>query len=152
MTVYRISSCRFIEDISGYGAFLYGGRWNSEGVHMLYTASNLSLAMLESLVHFGGRIMGSYCRIALQIPDTSILKITEKDLPENWRDTPAPDVLKKVGDDFAREGKYLTLSIPSVIVPDECNYLINPLHPDFKKVKIMTRSLVTFDDRLIGRS
>ena len=152
MTVFRIGRCPYIEDISGQGAFLYGGRWNSTGVRLLYTAGNLSLAMLESLVHFGGRIMGDYCRIAIQIPDTSISVIPADQLPDSWRHNPSPDILKHVGDNFIQEGKSLTLKIPSVIVPDEFNYLVNPLHTDFKKVKIITRSLVTFDDRLIGRS
>jgi len=152
MTVFKIGRCQYIEDISGQGAFLYGGRWNSTGFRLLYTAGNLSLAMLESLVHFGGRIMGDYCRIAIQIPDSSIITVTADQLPDNWQDNPAPDILRSIGDNFILQGEYLTLKIPSVIVPDEYNYLVNPLHQDFKKVKVITRSLVTFDDRLIGRS
>src|SRR5688572_5653283 len=97
MVVFRISSCKFIDDLSGTGAALYGGRWNSTGIHMVYTAGSASLAMLESLVHFGGRIVGDYCQLALEFPDNSMQELKETNLPENWRESPAPDVLKTFG-------------------------------------------------------
>jgi RES domain-containing protein len=151
MIVYRISHCKYIEDLSGRGAAMYGGRWNSEGVYILYTAGGPSLAMLESLVHFGGRIVGDYCQIALEIPDENILEITTDNLPDNWRESPAPDLLQAYGNKFIREAGYLALKVPSVLVPDESNYLLNPLHPDFKKVKILVKSRVQFDERLLRK-
>jgi len=150
MIVYRISNCKFISDLSGTGAAMYGGRWNSEGVYILYTAGSPSLAMLESLVHFGGRIVGDYCQIAIEIPDKSILEITEEELPKNWRESPAPDALKSFGNKFIAEGEFLMLKVPSVLVPDEANYLLNPQHPDFKKVQVLVKSKVKFDERLVS--
>lgn len=152
MIIYRISSCRFIDDLTGTGAALYGGRWNSEGVYILYTAGSPSLAMLESLVHFGGRIVGDYCQIALEIPEEHILELRAEELPENWRESPAPDALKAFGNRFIAEGKYLMLKVPSVLVPDESNYLLNPQHPGFKKLRTLVKSKIRFDERLIKRA
>lgn len=152
MVVFRISSCRFINDLSGTGAALYGGRWNGSGTHIVYTAGSASLAMLESLVHFGGRIVGDYCQLALEIPDEDIQELKENTLPANWRESPAPDSLKTFGNQFIAAGKALVLKVPSVLVPDESNFLINPEHPDFKKVRILVQSKVKFDDRLLKKT
>jgi RES domain-containing protein len=152
MVVFRISSCRFINDLSGTGAALYGGRWNGLGTHMVYTAGSASLAMLESLVHFGGRIVGDYCQLALEIPDEGIEELKENTLPANWRESPAPDSLKIFGNQFINEGKALVLKVPSVLVPNESNFLLNPEHPDFKKVRILVQSKVKFDERLLKKA
>lgn len=152
MIVYRISSCRFIDDLSGRGAAMYGGRWNSEGIYVLYTAGSPSLAMLESLVHFGGRVVGDYCQVALEIPDESIQELKAADLPENWRESPPPDILKAFGNKFIVQGKFLMLKVPSVLVPDESNYLLNPAHPAFGKIRILVKSKIRFDERLIKKT
>ena len=152
MIVYRISSCKFINDLSGTGAAMYGGRWNSEGVYVLYTAGGPSLAMLESLVHFGGRIVGDYCQVAIEVPEKHILELTEQDLPANWRESPPPDTLRGFGNQFIAEGKFLMLKVPSVLVPDESNYLLNPQHPEFKRVKILVKSKIKFDERLVKKT
>ncbi|WP_118973237.1 RES family NAD+ phosphorylase [Taibaiella koreensis] len=152
MVLYRISSCRYIDDLSGTGAALYGGRWNGEGVYILYTAGSPSLAMLECLVHFGGRVVGDYCQIALEIPEESIQELRLEDLPDNWRENPAPDVLKAYGNRFIAAGKYLMLKVPSVLVPDESNYLLNPQHAGFKKLRTLVKSKIRFDERLIKRA
>lgn len=152
MIVYRISSCRFIDDLSGRGAAMYGGRWNSEGIYVLYTAGSPSLAMLESLVHFGGRVVGDYCQVALEIPDESIQELRADDLPENWRESPPPDILKAFGNKFIVQGKFLMLKVPSVLVPDESNYLLNPAHPAFEKIRVLVKSKIRFDERLIKKT
>lgn len=152
MVVFRISSCRFINDLSGTGAAMYGGRWNGLGTHMVYTAGSASLAMLESLVHFGGRIVGDYCQLALEIPDEEIEELKESILPLNWRENPAPDILKTFGNQFITEGKALVLKVPSVLVPDEANFLLNPEHPEFKKVRILVHSKIKFDERLLKKA
>lgn len=152
MIVYRISNCRFINDLSGRGAALYGGRWNSEGVHVLYTAGSPSLAMLESLVHFGGRILGDYCQVALEVPDESVLELKPEQLPPVWRESPPPDILKAFGNKFVLEGAFLVMKVPSVLVPDESNCLINPTHPLFEKVRVLVRSKIRFDERLVKKT
>lgn len=152
MIVYRISNCKFIDDLSGRGAAMYGGRWNSEGVYVLYSAGGPSLAMLESLVHFGGRVVGDFCQIAIEVPEGSICDLKQEDLPDNWRESPSPDILKAFGNRFIADHKYLMLKVPSVLVPDESNYLINPAHPDFKQIRILVKSKIRFDERLLKKT
>lgn len=149
MILYRISACKHINDLTGTGASLYGGRWNSLGIAMTYTAGSPSLAMLETLVHLGGRITGNFCQLALEAPEDSILTYSESDLPTNWREHPAPDALKKLGNKFILEGKYLCMKVPSVIVPEEFNCLINPEHPDFDKITVLVKGKINFDNRLV---
>ncbi|RYZ33794.1 MAG: RES domain-containing protein [Sphingobacteriales bacterium] len=151
MDVFRISNCKFIDDLSGTGAAMYGGRWNSIGVHAVYTAGSGSLAMLESLVHFGGRIVGDYCQLALEIPDGLIQELKEESLPANWRESPPPDQLRYFGDQFISEGKFLALRLPSVLVPKEYNFLINPKHPDLNRLRVLVKSKIKFDDRLMKK-
>jgi RES domain-containing protein len=152
MIVYRISNCRFIDDLSGRGAAMYGGRWNSEGIHVLYTAGSPSLAMLESLVHMGGRVVGDFCQIALEVPEEGIYDLHPENLPEVWRENPPPDILKTFGNKFIADNKYFMLKVPSVLVPDESNYLINPVHPAFKQLRVLVKSKVKFDERLVKKS
>jgi len=151
MVVFRISSCRFIDDLSGTGAAMYGGRWNSVGTHMVYTAGSASLAMLESLVHFGGRIVGDYCQLALEFPDELATVLDPKTLPGNWRESPAPDALKTFGNSFINEGKSAVLQVPSVLVPNESNFLLNPKHADFNKIRLLVKSKIRFDERLFKK-
>lgn len=152
MVVFRISNCRFIDDLSGTGAAMYGGRWNSIGIHMVYTAGSGSLAMLESLVHFGGRIVGDYCQLALELQEDNIIELKEDTLPGNWRESPAPDALKVFGNQFILNGKSAVLKVPSVLVPNESNYLLNPEHPEFKKIRMLVKSKIKFDDRLLKKA
>lgn len=152
MVVFRISNCKFIHDLSGTGAAMYGGRWNSIGTHMVYTAGSASLAMLESLVHFGGRIVGDYCQLALEMPDDGIEVLDEKQLPANWRQNPAPDPLKLFGDRFIQSHKALVLKVPSVLVPNESNFLINPKHAAFKEIRVLIQSKIKFDERLLRKA
>lgn len=150
ITVYRIGDCTHIDDLSGTGAALNGGRWNSEGTYILYTSSNASLALLEVLVHFNGMRKGrTWCRIKLQIPEENILELTPDMLPPGWDEFPAPQLLQKTGDRFVQHGKYLGLKIPSAVEPEEWNYLLNPAHPGFKKIKVVEQTLLTIDKRLL---
>ena len=148
MKVFRISKCNFIEDLSGTGAALYGGRWNSKGVYILYTAATASLALLETIVHTSTIPKEGFCLLELEIPDSKILEINEKQLPAGWRKFPSPAALKKTGDSFYRDRQYLALKIPSVILPEEFNFLINPEHPGFKKIRIIKKTRLSIDERL----
>jgi RES domain-containing protein len=150
MQLYRIGKCRYIDDTSGQGAALYGGRWNSVGTKVLYTANSAALAMLEALVNLPNlKIRDPYCIVVLEVPENSIKEISIKDLPDEWNNLPAPEILKRTGDAFTREGKYLLLKVPSALLPSENNYLINPLHKDFSKIIIIKKDIITFDKRLL---
>ncbi|MFA6249732.1 MAG: RES family NAD+ phosphorylase [Mucilaginibacter sp.] len=150
MILYRIANCTYIKDLSGTGARLYGGRWNSEGKSMVYMASSRALAVLEVLVHLPPLLLpDNFCVAEVEVPNNSILTLDIKSLPDNWQDASSPAELKTLGNQFIKETKYLMMKVPSSVVPEEYNYLLNPWHPDIKKVKIINTHPFTFDDRLI---
>lgn len=149
MELFRCSNCKFIQDLSGEGAYRYGGRWNSKGVRMLYSASNPSLALLETLVHTVSLVPTmDYCLIRMETKPDSIQTLELKDLPKDWSVFPAPDHLKSLGDQFIKDGKFLMLKVPSVILPMEWNYLINPKHDLFLKMIIHPPQKLEIDKRL----
>ncbi|MDB5008674.1 MAG: hypothetical protein JWP45_3067 [Mucilaginibacter sp.] len=150
MVLYRIVSCDYAGDLTGTGARLYGGRWNSEGKPAIYLASSRSLAVLEVLVHLPPlMIPNNYCLVEIQVPDDSFTTISIDDLPANWRDISPPLALKQQGDDFLKKQEHLLMKLPSSIVPMEYNYLLNPLHPDIRKVEILGKNPFNFDGRLV---
>jgi len=150
MILFRIAKCNYITDLSGTGARLYGGRWNSVGQPMVYLASNRSLAVLEVLVHLSPAIFPcDFCMAEFAVPSDNITTLETDDLPNNWQDILSPNQLKKIGDDFLKQQKSLLLKAPSAIVPEEYNYLVNPLHPDASKIKLIKQQSFNFDERLI---
>jgi RES domain-containing protein len=149
MILYRITKCSYAADLSGTGARLYGGRWNSEGKPAVYLASSRSLAVLEVLVHLPPlMIPDDYCLTEIEIPDTTITKINIELLPPTWKDISPPQILKQLGDEFLGKQNYLMLQVPSSIVPMEYNYIVNPLHVAMKKVKVLRTESFNFDERL----
>jgi len=149
MDIYRISPCIHNADLTGSGAAIHGGRWNSKGIHILYTASSASLALLETVVHLSGIPVKDYCIALLRIPDDNIFELNEAVLPSNWATYPAPNSLKAIGDQFIRDNKYLAIRVPSSILAIEHNVLINPNHGDFKKVKLVSSKKMSIDERLV---
>jgi RES domain-containing protein len=150
MQVFRISNCKYIADTTGQGAYLVGGRWNSKGQRMLYTATNASLALLETLAHIPPQMpLLNYCLLQMQIPETSITIITVSMLPKDWQVMPSTDTLKNMGDLFLQQNKYLALQVPSSVMPLENNILLNPNHNLFSKIKIINQQKIEIDKRLI---
>ena len=148
MEVYRIAPCKFLHDLSGWGAATYGGRWNSKNTYVVYTAHNRALALLETLVHIGKIPETGFCIATIFIPDDSIDVCQVENLPIHWAESPPPDVLKTVGDSFVRSNQFLALKIPSVIMPEDFNILLNPAHKDFNRVKIIADRPLRVDERL----
>jgi RES domain-containing protein len=150
MILYRITRCTYANDLSGTGARLYGGRWNSIGKAATYLASSCSLAILEVLVHLQPLMVpDDFCLVEVEVPDKHIQTITTDILPKDWKDVSAPQILARIGDGFLKKQEYFMLKVPSAIVPAEYNYLLNPLHPDMKKVKIIKTEPFDFDSRLV---
>jgi len=151
MHVFRIAKTRNINDLTGTGARIYGGRWNHKGTAVIYASENRSLATVEYLVHVPLSIMPTDLSIAcLQIPDRIIPKqISIADLPRNWRDYPAPPELAEFGTNWALANDSLLLRVPSVVVENEFNVLINPMHSDMSYVTIAHVESCTFDRRLL---
>lgn len=152
MEVFRLSQTQFSMDLSGQGAKLYGGRWNSIGTPMLYTSSHISLCALELACNSGGLIgLKNLALTCITISNKAIIeKLDLKDLPKNWNTYPSSNANKIQGDQFLRSTPAIALAVPSVLVPEEFNYLINPLHPSFEKwVQILWNKPFTFDNRIL---
>ena len=148
MIVYRISNPLYSNDISGMGAKIYGSRWNSKGLPMLYTAAYISLATLEMLVHTAFEEYSIPLDLMyIDIPDTLEQKeIKASKLKANWYIDFS--YTQFIGDEFIKSLQTPLLKIPSSIIEEEYNYLANPLHPDFKKIKIQKIRSFMPDKRL----
>lgn len=144
-----VGTGKVAQAFTGGGARRFGGRWNSIGTAVVYTASSISLAALEMLVHLEtDAVLARYSVVPVEFEDSLVSEI--KTLPPNWRDDPAPDSTRKIGDAWATRAESVVLSVPSAIVPQERNYILNPLHPEFSaKVKIGTPARFGFDHRLL---
>jgi RES domain-containing protein len=153
MIVYRLSKGKYHRDLSGKGAEMYGGRWNSKGTPLLYTSQSRALAFAEIAMHIPlGIVPKDYFLITIQIPDTAtILELVEDDMPPDWRSNPHSDSTQKIGDQFAHSLKHLALRVPSAVVPGDFNYLVNPLHPLMKEVTIAVVEPFEFDNRFASR-
>jgi RES domain-containing protein len=150
MLLYRITRTNYA-NLSGDGARLYGGRWNNEGKPMVYLASSRSLAVLEALAHLTlTNIPDDYCMMVIEVPDKAETELDIKILPSQWHEYPEPNILKQIGNRFLIEKKHLLLKVPSAIVKEEYNYLLNPLHRDADKVKIISKQPFSFDSRLLA--
>ena len=150
MEAYRLSRERYAATLSGKGAAIKGARWNSIGVEMIYTASNRSLAMAEVAVHFTlATLPDDYMMTTIFIPDDiSLAKLNIGDLPPDWNSFPHPISTQVIGDRFITDNKFCVLQIPSVVTQGDYNLLINPNHPDFIKIKIITTGKFPFDRRI----
>ncbi len=150
MTVYRICKNKFKKDLSGKGAELSGGRWNSTGVPMLYTSESIALCMLEVLVHIPkSSVPDDFVLVKIEIPDnTAFSEVKINSLPKGWNEFPFTDETRNIGDDFIKQQANLILKVPSSIVPDSYNMLINPRHPLIKEVNIAGIQKSPFDVRL----
>lgn len=134
---------------SGEGARRYGGRWNSKGTPMIYTAASASLAVLEMLVHLESReVLDAYLLADVTFDDALVLDVAVRRLPTTWRADPPPRELKQIGDRWAASLESVVLRVPSSVVETESNYLINPAHPDFPRIVLGKPKPFVFDRRL----
>ncbi|MEX2126296.1 MAG: RES family NAD+ phosphorylase [Woeseia sp.] len=137
---------------SGEGAKIAGGRWNSPGMAVVYTSGSASLAMLEMLVHLESQdLLKQYVLFEAAFDETMVTSLAPRDLPKPWRNSPPFPGVQQVGDTWLAEKRSAVLQVPSVIVPTEWNYLLDPTHVDFKKIAIGPEQPVRFDPRLVIR-
>jgi RES domain-containing protein len=150
VTAWRIVQAMHQEDaFSGEGARLYGGRWNSKGTPVIYTSGSIALAALELLVNLPSpKLLEAFVRIPVNFPPEFIKMISPSELPKDWRDHPISPSTREMGDQWIRENSSVVLQIPSVVIPEEFNYLLNPTHPNFTKVQIGQALGYQFDSRL----
>jgi RES domain-containing protein len=142
------------EPLSGKGGTVVAGRWHEKGSRIVYTSATLSLAALELLVHAGvGHAPSDLVAIEIEIPDDlKILELPASALPRDWRAIPAPRRLKQLGTKWLEEKKSAVLRVPSAVVPTESNFLLNPLHPDAKRIAVAGTTPFKMDPRLIPKS
>jgi len=152
MEVFRLTRKKYSANLSGVGAAIKGARWNSPGIEIIYTAENLSLCLAEVAVHFTlATLPSDYMMVTIFIPETLAIKLKQqKELPKNWNSFPYISLTQKFGNDFIRENKYCLLKIPSAITKGDFNILINPYHPEFKKITIMNSEPFPFDKRIFN--
>lgn len=132
---------------SGEGAARAGGRWNSRGVPVVYASSTLSLAALENLVHLNPPLLFKYVAFPIEFDDA--LVASPGKLPADWALEPPGPAGKAIGDAWVHAGRSAVLAVPTVIIPSETNYLLNPAHLDFKKISIGMPQPFAFDPRLL---
>lgn len=133
---------------TGEGARLYGGRWNSQGISLVYAAENRSLAMLEILVHM--RKPKGYELYSVQFDESLVRELRDENLPQNWDVEPPTTDTQEIGDNWVMNASSAVLSVPSAVVHEERNYILNPRHPDFKQIKVDGPFPCSFDPRLLG--
>ncbi len=162
MRGYRIARNIFARDLSGIGAELFGGRWNSVGIPMLYLSESIALAVTEALVHLPNPLPPiSHELVTVEMPDTSpiqqlsfpeLSKIVSQLIGHSTTDDLPLAISQKIGDDFVKKEEYLLLKVPSVVVPHSYNYLVNPRHPLASTTKIVHTEAFLFDARLRTRT
>lgn len=155
-TAWRITQARYVEGdevaagraaFGGEGARLYGGRWNSRGIPVAYAAASRSLALLEVLVNLGApQLLRRYVLVPVTFAEHHVEMLA--DVPEDWRTHPAPRSTQEVGDTWVRESRSPVLRVPSVVVPAEWNFVVNPRHPDFAALDIGSPEKLDVDGRL----
>ncbi|MDR9365905.1 MAG: RES family NAD+ phosphorylase [Balneolaceae bacterium] len=134
---------------SGEGAKLYGGRFNSEGLAAVYTSGSLSLSLLEMLVQVNDRSYLRHCLVfQTDVPESLVDSSLMTDLPDRWNQIPYGHASQNFGDDWLSSSEGLALKIPSVVVPIEHNYVLNPNHPDFRNLQIEEMGQAGIDQRL----
>ena len=145
--VYRLQSGKYPAN-SGKGAALFGGRWNRPGVEAIYTASSRSLAALEILAHYEA-LPKDFVVTPVRIPSgLTRYRVSRKELPSGWD---SPTGCPEAQLILERHMDHLVIAVPSAIVPDEWNYILNPAHPDFPKIQFLKPEPFRFDPRLKPR-
>jgi len=149
--VWRICRKAHAADpLGGRGGLFFSGRWHPRGIRIVYTSATLSLAALELLVQVDRDLLwANLVQIEINLPDDLPMERIEAGrLPSNWRHYPAPAALQRIGAGWIEQGKTAVLRVPSAVIPDEANYLLNPAHPATERIKVVGRRAFVLDPRL----
>ena len=151
MRVWRITAARFADHaLSGFGAAQAGGRWNSRGTALAYTADAVALAMLELLVHVDRADVPAGLRLlGFELPDDAVVPLAP--LPPGWDELPYSPEVQAAGDRWVRARSSLALRVPSAVARGHANLLVNPAHPRFGEVRRVSDEPLAFDARLFAR-
>lgn len=134
--------------LTGEGAALRGGRWNSIGVSVVYASTHLSLALVELLVHLDALdLPGNLVAIQIAFPDDLLERLDADELPGVWRDDLR--VTRGIGDEWIASERNVALAVPSAVVPQEANILLSPAHVRFAQVQVLDEEPFQVDPRLL---
>ncbi|SFI47672.1 RES family NAD+ phosphorylase [Halpernia frigidisoli] len=146
MLLYRIAHKKFTQNLSVSG---FSGRWNSDGKMVLYTSENISLALLKNMIYRAGSgFNNDYKIMIIEVLSKKIEEVDIKKLPKSWRELDAYSELQEIGNVWYDLQKNLILKVPSSVLPENFNYILNTIHPDFKKVKLVDVLDYEPDERL----
>ena len=148
--VWRLSKVRYAGDLTGQGAARDGQRWNQPGQHAVYLGMTAEITVLEVLVHLNGVLSAPLVLCGYDVPDTPglIKEADPKALPDGWNAIPHGQASAAFGGDWLRDGLQLGLVLPSVVVPQARNLLLNPLHPAMPQVALVHQEPFRLDQRL----
>jgi len=149
MIIYRIGNAAYAKDLTGNGAKLNGGRWNNISVPCVYTAESRALAILEYSANVPlSAILRALAMTTIDTGRTVIQELSVADLPGDWRVSPAPASAKDLGSKLLKKMEVAIIKIPSIIIPEEFNYILNPSHPDAKQFRIVGVKVFVYDIRI----
>jgi RES domain-containing protein len=151
LSAWRVDKAKWARSsFDGAGAATEGGRWNSAGIRVVYASANLAMAAQEKYVHLPKPVPDSmqFVKFRIRFDAALVTQVAASKLPANWRVAPPTVETQKIGDDWALANESAVLAVPSAIIPEEVNYLLNPAHPDFKKIVVENPSPFTFDYRM----
>ena len=149
MRFWRIAHPRYALDKSCAGTALFGGRWNPVGMPVLYCSAYISLCALEKFVHLGSSIAPPMLLVAVDVPDDIPLERPEIDsLPLGWNALPVSDSAQKFGASWLAACSAMAMQLPSALIPEEANVIINPQHPQYSRVALTTVREFRFDARM----
>jgi RES domain-containing protein len=149
MLVYRVGKTKHANDLSGEGAKINGGRWNHKSVPCLYTSSSRALSLLEYTVNVNiEEIPRALSITTIEIPDLEIIIINEDSLPGNWKSVPAPPSTQDFGSNLLHSLKKAVFRIPSSVITEEFNYILNPLHTNSRDFRIKSITDLVYDIRI----
>jgi RES domain-containing protein len=139
--------------LDGEGARLFGGRWNTKGTRVVYLSDSPALAALEVLVHTRSEEdLQDYLILEVGFDEVLVETHAPEDLPADWTQPKAPISTQAIGDRWANEGRSLLLKVPSAVIPQQSNFLLNPLHKDMNKLEVGELAPFRFDPRLNKRN
>ncbi len=149
MIVYRLIRKKYGYALSGEGARLAGGRWNSPGLPLIYTSDSRSLCTVEVAVSLPiGLFPDGFEMLLIDIPDElEILEVKTDNLPMDWKKPDYSEETQCIGDQFILDNRYAVMKVPSAVVPGDFNYLLNPGHKDFGKITKIRQEPYEFDGR-----
>jgi RES domain-containing protein len=149
MRLWRIAQRKYALDRLCAGSALYGGRWNPVGLPALYCGASIAICALEKFVHVGQAPLPPLVLVAIDLPnDCDIFAPTANELPTDWDELPTSTSAQNLGRAWLQRGETLAMRVPSVVLPEESNVIVNPQHPDYVHVQLSVVRPFTFDGRM----